>query len=106
MLSELVFLVNTSSTIEHCVAAYYFGYANNMAVRASVFEELGLFKEWERAAASELVQRLALKRQRLDLWLGYWCSMRVTHNAAFAENRFLEISNLNIWVFSIYTLAA
>jgi glycosyltransferase involved in cell wall biosynthesis len=40
-----------------------FAYANNMAVRASVFEEIGLFEEWKRAGDSELVHRLAARRR-------------------------------------------
>ena len=45
--------------IERCAPAHHFAYANNMAVRASVFEAIGPFKEWRRAADSELVHRLA-----------------------------------------------
>lgn len=63
--------------IHRCSKANHFAYANNMAVRASVFEELGLFKEWKRAADSELVHRMALARP--DLRLAYRPSMRVTH---------------------------
>ncbi len=63
--------------VHHCAPAYRFAYANNMAVRTSVFEELGLFREWQRAADSELVHRLASERP--DLRLVYRPSMRVTH---------------------------
>ncbi len=48
-----------------------------MAVRASVFEELGPFQPWKRAADSELVHRLA--SQRPDLRLAYRHSMVMTH---------------------------
>lgn len=67
----------TDYVINRCPAAYRFGYTNNMAVRASVFEEIGLFLRWRRAADSELLHRLALKRP--DLRPVYRCSMRVTH---------------------------
>jgi hypothetical protein len=63
--------------IQHCDAAHHFGYANNMAVRASVFEELGPFKEWKRAADTELVHRL--ESHRPDLKVAYRASMKVTH---------------------------
>lgn len=63
--------------IQRCPPAHHFGYANNMAVRASVFEELGPFKEWKRAADSELVHRMA--KLRPDLKLVFRPSMRVTH---------------------------
>ena len=63
--------------IHRCSRDHHFGYANNMAVRASVFEEVGLFKEWKRAADSELVHRLAARRP--DLGLAFLDSMRVTH---------------------------
>ncbi len=63
--------------IERCAAVHYFAYANNMAVRASVFGEVGPFMEWARAADSELVHRLAARRP--DLRLAYRRSMKVTH---------------------------
>ena len=63
--------------IHSCAPAYRFGYANNMAVRASLFAECGPFKEWRRAADTELVQRLA--QMRPDLRSRYLPSMRVTH---------------------------
>ena len=61
----------------HCPPAYHFAYANNMAVRTSVFAELGLFEPWERAADSELVHRVALKRP--DMRFAFNRSMHVTH---------------------------
>jgi glycosyltransferase involved in cell wall biosynthesis len=67
----------TEYVINRCAAAHRFAYANNMAVRASVFEELGPFEGWQRAADSELVHRLASRRP--DLRLAYRRSMRVTH---------------------------
>jgi glycosyltransferase involved in cell wall biosynthesis len=63
--------------VTHCAPASHFAYANNMAVRASVFEQLGPFREWKRAADTELVHRLAAKRP--DLRLVYLRGMRVTH---------------------------
>jgi glycosyltransferase involved in cell wall biosynthesis len=57
--------------------AHHFAYANNMAVRASVFETVGPFEEWERAADTELVHRLA--RQRPDLRLVFNPRLQVTH---------------------------
>ncbi len=67
----------TDYVINRCQAAHHFGYTNNMAARASVFEEVGLFLEWQRAADSELVHRLASRRP--DLRPVYRRSMRVTH---------------------------
>jgi glycosyltransferase involved in cell wall biosynthesis len=60
-----------------CAPAHHFAYANNMAVRASLFEGLGPFKEWKRAGDSELVHRLA--SSGLGLRLAFRPSMRVTH---------------------------
>ncbi|MCG8469635.1 MAG: glycosyltransferase [Gemmatimonadetes bacterium] len=54
-----------------------FAHANNMAVRASAFEELGLFEEWPRAADSELAHRIS--RRRPELRVVYDDSMLVTH---------------------------
>ena len=67
----------TEYVLDRCPPAYHFAYANNMAVRASVFDELGPFEEWQRAADSELVHRLAARRP--DLRPAYRRSMRVTH---------------------------
>ncbi len=67
----------TEYVLERCAAAHWFGYANNMAVRASVFAELGPFKQWQRAADSELIHRLSASR--LDLRPAYRGSMKVTH---------------------------
>jgi len=63
--------------VSHCAPAHHFAYANNMAVRASVFEQLGPFRLWERAGDTELVHRLAA--QRPDLRVSYQPDMRVTH---------------------------
>jgi len=63
--------------INRCEAAHHFAYTNNMAVRASVFEEVGPFLEWKRAADSELLHRLA--SNRLDLRPVFRRSMKVTH---------------------------
>ena len=60
-----------------CAPAHHFAYANNMAVRASLFERLGPFKEWKRAGDSELAHRLASSGEKLRLV--YRPSMRVTH---------------------------
>jgi hypothetical protein len=54
-----------------------FAYGNNMAVRASVFEEIGPFKEWSRAADSELVHRMAASRP--DLRVAYSGATRIMH---------------------------
>lgn len=63
--------------IGRCDSAHHYAYCNNMAVRASAFEQLGPFEEWQRAADSELVHRLA--RLRPDLKLAFRPSMRITH---------------------------
>lgn len=63
--------------IDRCPPANHFAYCNNMAVRSSVFEELGGFEEWPRAADSELVHRLADRRP--DLEPAFEPSMRITH---------------------------
>jgi glycosyltransferase involved in cell wall biosynthesis len=67
----------TEYVINRCGPEQYFAYANNMAVRASLFDELGPFENWRRAADSELVHRMA--SQRPDLRLIYNGSMRMTH---------------------------
>lgn len=63
--------------LERCAPEYRFAYANNMAVRAPLFGALGPFREWARAADSEWVHRLAVRRP--DLGFAYCRRMRVTH---------------------------
>jgi glycosyltransferase involved in cell wall biosynthesis len=67
----------TAYVLRCCPAAYRFAYCNNMAVRAAVFEELGPFEEWQRAADSELVHRLAARRP--DLEVVFDDAMRIVH---------------------------
>jgi glycosyltransferase involved in cell wall biosynthesis len=67
----------TEYVISRCPPPYRFAYANNMAVRSSLFDELGLFEEWQRAADSEFIHRLAQRRP--DLRVSYRRSMRITH---------------------------
>lgn len=64
--------------ITRCPSAYHFAYANNMAVRTAIFEELGPFREWRRAGDSELVHRMAA--QRPDLRLVFEPTMRIAHH--------------------------
>lgn len=78
----------TEHVINHCAPGLHFAYANNMAVRASVFQELGPFEEWTRAADSELVHRLASHRP--DLRLVYRDSMTVTHLEFLSARRRVE----------------
>jgi glycosyltransferase involved in cell wall biosynthesis len=63
--------------IGRCPPPHHFAWANNMAVRASVFAEIGPFVEWPRAADTELVHRLASFRP--DLQTVFVERMRVTH---------------------------
>jgi GT2 family glycosyltransferase len=63
--------------LDRCGPEYHFANGNNMAVRASVFQQIGLFRAWRRAGDSELVHRLASRRP--DLRVAYEPSMRVTH---------------------------
>lgn len=54
-----------------------FAYGNNMVVRAELFETIGPFQEWKRAADSELVHRMAAEAPQ---WrLAFRREMRVTH---------------------------
>jgi glycosyltransferase involved in cell wall biosynthesis len=61
-----------------CPPANRFAYCNNMAVRASLFDEIGPFLEWRRAADSEFVHRMAAERP--ELALRYDPAMRITHH--------------------------
>ncbi len=67
----------TEYVTRRCQPDHHFAICNNMAVRASVFAQLGLFEEWKRAADTELVHRVHARRP--DLRLAYLDSMRITH---------------------------
>jgi len=67
----------TRYVTERCPSVHHYAHANNMAVRASLFVDSGLFKEWQRAADTELVHRLAARHP--DFRLRYNLSMKVTH---------------------------
>lgn len=67
----------TDFVVHRCPPACRFAYANNMAVRAEVFERVGLFKEWKRAGDTELVHRLA--REEPSWRFVYEPSVRVIH---------------------------
>jgi glycosyltransferase involved in cell wall biosynthesis len=67
----------TEYVITRCPPTHHFGYANNMAVRAAVFAELGPFREWRRAADSELLHRMAAHRPKLQP--AFDRRMRITH---------------------------
>lgn len=64
-------------TVLQLPSAYHFAYANNMAVRAEVFDEIGHFEEWQRAGDTEWVHRLAARRP--ELRVAFDPTMRVTH---------------------------
>ena len=63
--------------LTRCPPANHFVYANNLAVRTAVHRELGGFREWDRAADTELAHRLAAARPELEL--AFNPAMRVTH---------------------------
>ncbi len=58
-------------------ARQQFAYGNNMVVRREVFERLGPFREWKRAADSELVHRMTSEAP--ELRLAFAPKLRVTH---------------------------
>ncbi|MCG8462364.1 MAG: glycosyltransferase family 2 protein [Holophagales bacterium] len=64
--------------LRHLPSPYHFAYANNMAVRTSVFAELGPFREWKRAGDTELLHRLATHHPHLRV--AFEPSMRIEHH--------------------------
>lgn len=67
----------TDYVLTRCDRRYHFGYTNNMAVRASIFNDLGPFLEWKRAGDSELIHRVAGEKPELRTVFSH--AMRVTH---------------------------
>ena len=74
----------TDYVLGHLPSRHWFAYANNMAVRADLFRELGPFLEWRRAGDSEFVHRIA--KRRPDLRVVFHETMRITHHE-FVEGR-------------------
>ncbi|MEM9555255.1 MAG: glycosyltransferase [Acidobacteriota bacterium] len=68
----------TDYVLRRCGPAHRFGYTNNLAARREIFDALGPFKPWRRAADSEMVHRLAARRP--DLSVVYEPSMVVVHH--------------------------
>jgi len=79
--------------LSQCDRRFHFGYTNNMAVRASIFDELGPFLEWKRAGDSELVHRIAARKP--ELRTVFSDLMRVTH-MEFASSR-TRAKRLNLY---------
>lgn len=52
---------------DHARAQQRIAYCNNMAVRSSLFQSLGPFRNWRRAGDSEFAQRVALRRPEMTL---------------------------------------
>lgn len=84
---EASLLLHTIGNWENAKAAFIaqkgtagnrIAYCNNMAVRASLFSDLGLFRPWKRAGDSEFAQRVA--QQKPDLAFAFDPRMKVTHH--------------------------
>lgn len=67
----------TEYVLGHPDPGHRFGYCNNMAVRAAVFQDLGPFLTWQRAADSELIHRLTVGWP--DSKILFHPAMRINH---------------------------
>ena len=63
---------------DHARAQQRIAYCNNMAVRSSLFQSLGWFRDWRRAGDSEFAQRVASKRP--EMTLAFDSRLRVVHH--------------------------
>lgn len=80
----------TEFVLTRCPPAYRFVYANNLAVRTSLFREIGPFRTWRRAGDTELIHRMAHERPELEVH--YAPDMHVTHHEFLsARHRFARL---------------
>lgn len=68
----------TQFVLERCPPSQWFAYANNLATRRALFDELGPFRTWRRAADSEWIHRLA--KAHPDLRVLFSDTPRITHH--------------------------
>ena len=73
--------------IQYWKQEYLYGYTNNMAVRASLFEELGFFLEWPVPGDTEFIHRYV--RAYPHSKIGFLRDMEVMH---------LEIAKFSSWI--------
>ncbi|MDD5671062.1 MAG: glycosyltransferase family 2 protein [Candidatus Omnitrophica bacterium] len=66
---------------------YFFGFTNNMAVQREVFDRVGMFREWKRAADTEFVQRCIAHDPAIAI--SYLPEVQITH---------LEITTVTKWL--------
>lgn len=71
-------MAKTAYVTRHCPPANHIAYCNNMAVRASLFRDLGPFRPWRRAGDSEFAHRMA--REKPECRLVYEPAMHITHH--------------------------
>jgi len=76
----------------NCNSDYFIGYTNNMAVKANIFKEIGIFSQLIRAADTEFIHRALLKNPNIKIM--YLDKMRIKH---------LEITSIWKWLKKIYT---
>lgn len=74
--------------LRRCASSKHFAYANNMVVRAEVFDRIGPFKEWQRAGDTEFAHRMAAELPELELI--YSDRMVVTHREFVRARRRLR----------------
>jgi len=73
--------------LRNCSREHFFGFTNNMAVKADAFKHLGFFSELEVTGDTEFIQRCVSTYE--DAKIVYLKEMRVTH---------LEVTNAKVWV--------
>jgi glycosyltransferase involved in cell wall biosynthesis len=77
--------------IEKGLKKYFYGYTNNMAVRAEVFRKAGLFKEWDRGGDTEMVHRCVAGYPGCEA--RYLSGVKVEH---------LEVYSLGVWLSKMF----
>lgn len=78
-------------TLKKFEKKYYYGYANNMAIKSHIFKEQGMFAEWPVPGDTEIVTRCVSSIP--DCKVVYLDQMKVIH---------LEVSRVTSWFNKLY----
>lgn len=96
--------IKAEYVLKNCISRQFFGYTNNMAIKADIFKKLGPFCESHRAGDTEFIQRVVskipnakvifmpdikvihLEMMSIKLWLrkntGYACANRIVKESS------------------------
>ena len=79
--------VKVEYVLKNCIRMQFFGYTNNMAIKAEVFKKIGVFCETHRGGDTEFIQRVVSKTPNAKV--EFLSDMKIIH---------LEMRNIRTWL--------